>query len=147
MATIQGVNVNTGAVELPKYNDSGVTNQIYVANVTTALAAADVILGPVIPANTFITGMKVDVDKLDSAGSPAVTFELGYINAGTTTAAAFIATGNTTAQAGGIQSANVAGTTGATFTNNVTIAATITNTAGTAVAGKFRISADYTASP
>lgn len=145
MATIQGVNINTGAVELPKYNATGVTEQIYIASVGTALAANDTILGPVIEAGQFVTNVKVAVDDID--GGASVTFEVGYINAGTTTAAAFISSGQTTGQAGGIVSMNVPAAYGATFTNDITVVATIQNTAGTAVAGKFRIGTSTTSSP
>jgi hypothetical protein len=147
MAAWQGVNINTGAVELPKNNAEGVFEEIYIAAVGTTLANADTILGPVVQAGLFITSVKAAPDKLDSAGSGALTFEVGYINNGTTTPAAFIATGNTTGQAGGIVSSNVPASYGATFTNNVTIVATITNAAGTAVAGNFRLGVSATASP
>jgi hypothetical protein len=147
MATWQGVNINTGAVELPKYNAEGVFEEIYIAAVGTALAAADVIIGPVVQAGLFISSVKAAPDKLDSASSGALTFEVGYINAGTTTAAAFIASGATTGQAGGIVSSNVAASYGQSFTNNVTIVATIQNAAGTAVAGNFRLGVALTASP
>jgi hypothetical protein len=147
MATWQGVNINTGTVELPKYNAEGVFEEIYIAAVGTTLASGDVILGPIVQAGLFVTNVKAAVDKLDSASSGAFTFEVGYINSGTTTAAAFIATGNTTGQAGGIASANVPASYGQTFTNNVTIVATITNAAGTAVAGNFRLGVSSTASP
>ena len=147
MATWQGVNVNTGEVELPKYNAEGLFVEESIAAVTTALANGDTILGPVIQAGLFVMDVKAAPDKLDSASSGAVTFEVGYINNGTLTAAGFIATGNTAAQAGGITSMNVPAAFGTTFTNNVTVAAVITNAAGTAVAGNFRLAATMTASP
>lgn len=145
--TWQAVNVLTGTTEGPKYNDTGVTSEIWIANLGSTVGANDIINGPTLPAGTYIVGAAVDTDKLDSAGSPAITFEVGYINAGTTAAGAFIATGNTTAQAGGIQGANVAGTIGFTSTLNSTMQAKITNAPGTSVAGKFRMRLDYTASP
>ena len=147
MTVWSGVNINTSAQELPKYNSEGVFEEIYIAALGTTAASGDTILGPVVQAGLFITNVKAAVDKLDSAGSGALTFEVGYINNGTTTAGAFIPTGNTTGQAGGIVSSTVASSYGATFTNNITIVATITNSAGTAVAGNFRLGVSATASP
>ena len=143
MATWQGVNVNTGQTELPKFDATGVTAAAYVASLTTALANGDVILGPVVPAGVFLMDVKVDVQQLDSNGSPTITFEAGTA----ATAGQFIATGNTTAQAGGIQAANVAGTIGTTFSVPTAIQVTITHAAATAKAGKMVIAALYTATP
>lgn len=147
MTVWTAVNINTGAVELAKYNATGVTEEIYIASLTTAAAANDTIIGPVVEAGQFIVNVKAAPDKLDSAVSGAITFEVGYINAGTTTAAGFIASGNTVAQAGGVASLNVPGAYGQTFTNDVTVVATIQNSAGTAVAGKFRLGVSTTSSP
>jgi|ERR1700733_4430951 len=155
MATWTGVNVNTGAVELPKANVEGVTEEIYIAAVTTALASGDIITGPVVQGGgtngqgaMFLTGVKAAVDALDSAASKLIQFNVGYIdNAGTYHGSAFIAAGNTIAGAGGIQSANVPASYGQTFANNITVAASITASAGTAVAGNFRLGASFTASP
>ena len=147
MAYWQGVNVNTGAVELPKYNSEGVFEEIYIAAVGTAMVAGDTIYGPTIAAGLFVKDITAAPDKLDSAGSGALTFEVGYQNSGTTVVGGFIATGNTTGQAGGIQKANVPTTYGQTFANTTTVIAVITNSAGTAVAGNFRLGASLTASP
>lgn len=145
--TWQGVNVNTGAVELPKFNATGVTEEIYIAAVGTTMGANDVILGPVIEAGLFVVNVKAAPDALDSAVSGALTFEVGYINNGTTTAAGFISSGQTVAQAGGIVTMNVPAAYGISFTNNVTVAAKIQNAAGTAMAGNFRLGCSVTASP
>jgi hypothetical protein len=147
MATWQGVNVNTGTAEGSKYNEIGVTVETWIANLGTTLVSTDVVKFAVIPAGVYLQNVTIDVDKLDSAVSGAITFEVGYTNSGTTVAGAYIATGNTTAQAGGIQGANVAGTVGATYTVPTTVQATITNSAGTAVAGKMRCNVAYTANP
>lgn len=147
MATWQGVNINTGAVELPKNNVEGVFEEIYIAAVSTALANGDTIVGPVMQAGLFVSNVKVAADALDSAASKLIQFEVGYINAGTFTAAGFITSGQTVAGAGGIVSMNVPAGYGATFTNNITLAASITAGAGTAVAGNFRLGLAATASP
>lgn len=141
MANWQALNVLTNAVEGPKYIEVGVVVEIWKAALTTALANGDTILGPVIPAGVFVDGITVDVDQLDTGGG--ITFEVGYVGA----LAAFIASGNTTAQAGGIVGANVAGTVGLTFAVNTQVVATITHVATTPKAGNFRIKASYTASP
>jgi hypothetical protein len=141
MATWQAVNVLTGAVEGPKYTEIGAIEEIWVATLTTALANGDTVLGPTMPAGCFLTGITVDTDALDSGAG--ITFEAGY----TGHLAAFIATGNTTAQTGGIQSANVAGVNGLTSTSNIQALVTITHVATTPVAGKMRIKLSYTANP
>lgn len=143
MATWQGLNVNTGQTELPKFDASGVTSQIYTAALGTGLANGDVILGPVVPAGVFISGVSVDVQSLDSNGTPTITFECGT----STTPGQFIASGNTTAQAGGIAGANVPGTLGTTFSTPTAIQVTITHAAATAKAGNMIIKVDYTATP
>jgi len=147
MAVWQGVNINTGATELPKYNAEGVFEEIYIAALTTALANGDTIVGPVVQAGNFVTSVKAAADALDSAVSGLLAFEVGYINNGTLTAAGFITTGQTVARAGGIVSANVAASYGQVFTNPVTVVAVITAAAGTAVAGNFRLGVSMTASP
>lgn len=147
MATWQGLNINTGQTELPKYNAEGVFEEIYIAAVTTALANGDTIFGPVVQAGLFVTSVKAAADALDSASSGLIAFEVGYINNGTLTAAGFITTGQTVARAGGIVSSNVPASYGQTFTNNITVAAVITAGAGTAVAGNFRLGVSMTASP
>jgi hypothetical protein len=147
MATWQGVNINTGAVELPKNNAEGVFEEVYVASLTTALANGDTIYGPTIQPGLFVTNVKVASDALDSAVSPLLQFEVGYINSGGTTVAGFIASGNTVAGAGGIASMNVAAGYGQSFTSTTTVQAVITQGAGTAVAGKFRLGVSLTASP
>lgn len=141
MASWQAVNINTGTPEKPKYNAVGYTSELWVATLTTALANADTIHGPIIPAGTWLSSVKIAVDSLDS--STGLTFECGY----TGTLGAFIATGNTTGQAGGIQSMNVAAGVGYTATTDTEILVTITHVATTPVAGKMRIEAVYLANP
>lgn len=143
MATWQGLNVNTGQVEGPKYDATGVTAAIYSVALTTALANGDVIEGPTVPAGVFLTDVVVDVASLDSNVTPTLTFECGTA----TTPAQFIASGNTTAQAGGVAHANVAGTVGTTFSTPTAIQVTITHAAATAKADTMTIMATYTATP
>lgn len=141
MAIWQATNVLTGAVEGPKYIETGVVTEIWSVLLTTALASGDTINGPVIPAGCYLDSFTVDTDSLDS--STGVTFEAGYASH----LAAFIKTGNATAQGGGIQGANAAGTVGFASTSNVTTLVTITHVATTAVQGTMRIKVTYTASP
>lgn len=147
MATWQTLNINTGEVELPKYNVEGSFQEVNVVSLTTALANGDTIIGPVMQAGLFVTDVKVVSDALDSASSKLIQFEAGYINSGTFTAGGFIATGNTIAGAGGFASMNVPAAYGLTFTNDITMAVSITAGAGTAVAGKMRLGMSMTASP
>lgn len=141
MANWQAVNINTGTPEKPKYNAVGPTTELWVATLTTALASADTILGPTIPAGTYLTGVTIASDSLDS--STGLTFEAGY----TGTLGAFISTGNTTAQAGGIATMNVAAGKGYTATTDTQVLVTITHVATTPVAGKMRIEVTYLANP
>lgn len=147
MATWQAVNINTGEVELPKYNAEGVFGEVYIASLTTAFANGDTILGPVIQAGLFVSNVKVATDKLDSASSGLVAFEVGYVNSGTVVPAAFLTAGQTAAQAGGIVSMNVPAAYGQKFTVDTTVQAVFTAGPGTAAAGNFRLGVDLTASP
>ncbi|MDE2471248.1 MAG: hypothetical protein KGL35_21570 [Bradyrhizobium sp.] len=143
MATWQGLNALSGQTELPKYNPTGAQVAIYTVALTTALANGDTIEGPVIPAGSYLQDIIVDTDQLDSNASATIAFESGY----TGHLAAFIASGNTTARAGGIAHANVAGVVGATFPSDTQVLVTLTAGAATAKAGTMRICAVYTASP
>lgn len=147
MANWVGTNPNTGAVELPKYNAAGVTQEMAFASVGTALALNDVIIGPVVQAGQAIIDVVAAPDDLDSAVSPLIQFNVGYINSGTYTASAFLKAGNTTAGTSGIARMDVAAAYGTIFTNNVTIAAKISAAAGTATAGVFRLGVLTTSSP
>lgn len=141
MATLQATNILTGTTEGAKYNATGNTSEIWTVATTTALASGDTISGPIIPANTYVVDVIVSWTDVDS--STGATFECGY----TGTLGAFIATGNTTPQTGGIVHANVAGAIGYTATTNTTVLVTMTATPTTAVAGTCRICAIYTPSP
>jgi hypothetical protein len=141
MATWQAVNVMTGTPEGQKWVEVGNTIAIWKVALTTALANGDTILGPTLPANTYLQTVIVDTDQLDTGGT--IAFSCGYAGA----TAAFIAAGNTTAQTGGLIAANVAGTTGFSATTNTQIIVTITRGATTPKAGTMRISISSTANP
>jgi hypothetical protein len=143
MAAFQATNVLTGTAEGPKYNATGVTDEIWSVALPNTLAINDTISGPVIPAGVYLSNFVIDVDQLDSNGSPLIALKAGVVG----TTAAFIATGNTIARTGGIQAANVAGTIGFTATTNQTTLVTITAAGATKVAGTMRIKVSYTASP
>lgn len=147
MANFQLTNINSGTTELPKFNVEGVTEEIYSGTLSTAMVSGDIILGPIVQAGNYIVNAKIASDDLDSASSPLVQYNLGFINSGTYTGSAFIAAGNTIMGVGGIQTANVAASYGTVFTNNITMAASITASAGTAVAGVVRMGVAFTASP
>lgn len=142
-----GVNINTGNTELAKYNVAGDFAETYIAAVTTAMVNTDTILGPVLQAGLFVVDVIAAPDDLDSAASPLISFSVGYINNGTITAGAFIATPATAARTGGVTHMNVPAGYGATFSNAITLCASITAGAGTAVAGNFRLGVIATATP
>lgn len=144
MATWQATNILSGTTELPKYGLYNVT-ELWVASLTTALASADVINGPTIPASAYVTDVVIDTDQLDTGTT--VAFEVGYVQSGTTTAAAFIASGNTTARAGGIAYANVPATIGFSPTANSIMQMKMTAAAATAKAGSVRMKLVYTYNP
>lgn len=147
MAIWQGVNINSGTPEGPK-DPQYSADEIWQAALGTTLANGDVINFMTIPAGTWLNGLKIDTPSLDSASSGLIAFEVGYVVNGTTTAAGFIASGNTTARAGGITSANVSGTVGYTnATYNTLVQAKITAAAGTAVAGTMVCQVGYTPNP
>ena len=143
MANWIATNVLSGAVETPKYVEIGIITEIYTVALTTALANGDTIFGPTMPAGCYLMDVKVDVDQLDTNGTPLIAFEAGYTGA----LAAFIASGNATARTGGIQPANVHGTVGFTAATNTQVLVTVTAAAATAAAGTMRIALSYTASP
>jgi hypothetical protein len=136
--TWQAVNVNTGTPEKAKYNEIGVVAEIWTLAISASLASGDTISGPVIPMNTWLLDVKTDWD----AQGTTITFEAGYSGH----LAAFIAAGNTTAQSGGIQAANVAGTVGFTATTDTTVLITLGATPS-APTGHMRISVTYTGNP
>lgn len=139
MANINATNVVTGAVENPKYIQAGVITEIYSAAVTTSLAQNDTVTGPKIPANCTLLNVILDSDDLDSGTS--IKWDVGISG----TAAKFISA-STVSQAGGIATANVAGTVGYTPTSDTAVIAKVNTAAGTAVAGTIRIAIVYTAS-
>lgn len=144
MATWQATNINTGTTELAKYGIYD-TTELWIASLTTAWASADVVKGPIIPANSFITDLVVDVDQLDTGTTAA--FEVGYTNASTSVVAAFIASGNTTARAGGVVIPNVNATYGFSPTVDSTLLLTFTGGPATAKAGKIRFKLTYNYNP
>lgn len=147
MATWQTLDINTGQREFPQYNVEGIFSEINIVALTTALANGDTIIGPIMQAGVFLVNASVASDALDSASSKLIQFEAGWINNGTFTPAGLIANGNTVAGAGGIQGSNVAASYGTHFTNDITMAVSITAAAGTAVAGNMRLGLAMTASP
>jgi len=147
MAIWQAVDINTGEVELPKYDATGDFSEIAIASVTTALANGDTIMGPVVQAGLWVTDVIAAPDAIDSAATILAAYEVGYISAGVFTPGAFIASG--ALANGGVQHMNVAAGYGfqAPVANNITVAASITAGAGTAVAGKFRLGVVLNATP
>lgn len=139
MATWQAVNVLTGAVEKPKYNEICVVAEIWTVTLGSSTATGDTISGPVLPAGTYLMDVKTDWGALGSGA----TQEAGYASH----LAAFIAASNTTPAAGGIQGANVAGTLGFTSTTDTTILVTLGGTFTAASSTKLTIAITYTANP
>lgn len=144
MATWQANNVLSGTPELPKYGLYDVTEG-WVAALTTAWASADVVNGPTIPAGAYVTDFVLDVDQLDTGSTAA--FEVGYVMSGTTQAAAFIASGNTTARAGGVVIPNVNASYLFTPTANAVVQLKFTAGPATAKAGSVRFKLTYNYNP
>lgn len=140
MGTVTATNVATGAVEEVKYIETKTMSEIYSAATTTALAITDTIVGPSLPAGTFLWDVVVDWTDVDSAAS--FTWTAGISG----TLAKFIST-STVGQAAGIAHMNVGGNLGYSPAADTPVLVTITATAGTPVAGTCRISLIYTASP
>jgi hypothetical protein len=140
MATLQATNILSGTKELPKYNATGDTVEIWQAATGTGLASGDVITAMTIPAGNYLTGLSVGWTDVDSATS--FTWTAGYASH----TADFI-TSSTVGQAAGIATMNNPKGLGFTATTDTVILVSITGTAGTPVAGTVTISARYTASP
>ncbi len=140
MAVWQATNILTGAIELPKYIQIGVFDQMWSVALTTALANGDTILGPTLEAGLFLSSVKIAVADLDSGGG--ILFEVGYAGS----PAAFI-TPTTIGQTGGIVSLNVPSGLGFTSAVNTQIVVTITHAATVPVAGTMVIELSATASP
>lgn len=112
--------------------------EIWKYAIPAGLANTDIITGPVLPANTYLVDLLVDWDTQGATG----TFKAGYASH----TADFIATANTTPQAGGVARANVGGSIGFTATTDTTILLTMTATSASPT-GYVRIALLYTANP
>lgn len=139
MANWQAVNINTGTTEGTKYYEIGTIAEMWVATLTSTATTGDVVLGPTIPAGTWLMDVKTDWGALGAGATQSV----GY----TSHTAAFIASGNTTPAAGGIQAANVAATTGFTSTTNTQVFITLGGSFTAASSTKVVIMVTYTANP
>lgn len=147
MATWQAVNINSGTIEGPKYTTPADTTELWIATVSSTVASGDVVPGPTIPAGVWLTDLVVDSDQLDSNGAPTLACEVGYVMSGTTSAAAFIASGNTTVRAGGVMIPNVGATYGFSPTANAVVQLQFTANAATGKTGKVRFKLTYNANP
>jgi hypothetical protein len=141
MANWQMNNIQTGTPEKVKYNATGPTTEIWSVALGTTLAANDVLLGPTIPAGCALSNVKVSCDKLDNG--TAITFRVGN----SANNVAYIATGATTAQAGGIATLNVPAALGLIETVDRQVLMGIVAGATTPQAGTVRIEVTYVASP
>lgn len=135
-------NIKSGTRELPKYNATGMTSMLWNVTLPDTLDAGDVIHGPTIPKDTYLIGITVDVDDLDT-GTPALTYEVGHA----TTAGAFLPNTTATGGTGGISPAAVGGTVGYTATTDTEILVTIAVAAATPAAGDMRMWVSYTGNP
>ncbi|MDE2100377.1 MAG: hypothetical protein KGL39_24205 [Patescibacteria group bacterium] len=149
MATWQASNFLSGTPEGPKYLHDGIIETIWYVSLTTALANGDTILGQYLPANCFLSSVKVATDQLDTGGG--ITFTAGYAS----NPSAFITT-SSVGQTGGIASSNVAsalgfnagsGVGGIGTGTNTQLVVTITHAAVTPKAGTMRLEMTFTASP
>lgn len=139
MANWQATNINTGTTEGSKYFEIGTINEVWQVTLGSSTATGDTISGPVIPAGVWVLDVKTAWGALGSGA----TQQVGY----TGTTGAFIASGNTTPAAGGIQAMNVAGGLGATYTSAKTVLVTLGGTFTAASSTVLTIAVSYTANP
>src|SRR6185503_19864206 len=105
MATYTSAQVLSGTVPI---NERGACFFVYGSiSLTTALAANDVVQLMIVPHGYKVLNVTVDTDDLDSGASPALKFNLGDSGSATR-----YLSQSTLAQAGGVASNNVAGSTG-----------------------------------
>jgi hypothetical protein len=141
MTAFVATDVQTGAVEKAKYLQSGNVSVVYSAALPNTLASGDTVGGPILPAGCVLLGVHLDSDKLDSNGSPTITWNVGISG----TAAKFISA-STVSQNGGVAPANVGGTVGYTPAADTQVIATVGTAAATKAAGTVRIALTYSAS-
>ena len=108
------------------------------------LAANDTFTLCTVPAGCYITGITLDVDKLDSGGTPTIKLNLG--DAGN--AARFILQ-STVAQAGGYAIPNINGGMGYLYAANTPLILTVQTGAAGAVpaSANVRVIVNYSADP
>jgi hypothetical protein len=108
------------------------------------LNTGDVITMMTIPTNATITGVTLDVDKLDTGGSPAIK-----LNVGDGTVANRFINQTTVGQAGGYQVPNINGAVGNQYQANTPILVTVqTGSAGAVQAGAaVRLVVNYSMDP
>ncbi len=138
MGTVTSLNVRTSGAMGVQFQEKCDFTQISTAALTTALDAADIIVGPSIPANCSLVDVTVDVTDIDSA--TGVLFTVGI----TGTTAKFISS-SSVGQTGGIARMNVAGALGYTPTADTPVIVTVTVVATTPVAGTMKIGVRCTA--
>lgn len=112
MATFQGINVNTLAAtgQQPKFYQIADNVTIWKYALAAALNVGDIINMQQIPVGAYVSGVTLDVPKLDSGGTATIILAVGT----TGTPGLFIAS-STIAQTGGLAYMSVAGSVGATF--------------------------------
>ncbi len=108
------------------------------------LAANDTITMMTVPAGATITGVTLDVDKLDSGGTPAIK-----LNVGDGSVANRFINQSTVGQAGGYQVPNINGAVGNLYQANTPILVTVqTGAAGAIQAGAaIRLVVNYSMDP
>lgn len=144
-STFTGINVNTLAStgQQPKQYQIGDNVTIYKYALAAALVVGDVINMQTLPANTFVSGITLDVPKLDSGGTATIILAVGT----TGTPGLFIAS-STIAQTGGLAYMSVAGSVGATFNTNQQVVVKCATAPQTGIAaGTVTLNVNYTVDP
>ena len=134
MTTYLGSKMATAGIQ-PKFLPAGDLAVFSQYSVAAALAAGDTIEMMQIPgaaaeSGAFVTGVTLDVDKLDSGATPAILLGVGD----TANAQRFIKTTNI-GQAGGYAIPNQNGSLGFNYTQLATVTVTCETAAQTAITG------------
>lgn len=143
MATTYTSATKNGSGVQPKYLHDGVTVVQSKFTLSAAFVINDVVKFMTIPANVYITGIRLDVPQLDTNGVPTITLDVG--DAGN--AARYISQ-STIGQTGGIVSEGVAGTIGYTSTSPIVMQMKVHAAPATgATSGTCVLQVSYTADP
>lgn len=151
MATFESTAIDDGKPIVTPQSAGEVMVQYGEATLTDALAANDLIVLGVLPADCMLVDLIFTSDDLDSDGTPAIVMDVGILNAAEDDLETnqTIISATDVGQAGGVVRGNIKNMYDRTYidvsTSDRKIAAKVTTVAATPAAGKVRASILYRA--